>query len=126
MLIYLFRDESDNDIFAFSIAATGANIPALTPHTEWIFLEAFDTLKFPAPWDITDFQEVLDHLKADGNRHRSVRPFIFTGVLERLDMTARLFCETTTCSTSRFQTLTSFRPKQPGRNIYNRKVIGMA
>ena len=66
MVIYLFRDESDNDIFAFSIDATGANIPALTPHTEWIFLEALDVLKFPAPWDIADFQGVLDHLKADG------------------------------------------------------------
>jgi hypothetical protein len=36
-----------NDIFAFSI---GANIPAATPHTEWIFLEALDTLKFADPW----------------------------------------------------------------------------
>jgi hypothetical protein len=82
MVIYLFRDESDNDIFAFSIDVTGANIPALTPHAEWIFLEALDTLKFPAPWDITDFQGVLDHLKADGyyvfegefiERHQSVK-----------------------------------------------------
>jgi hypothetical protein len=62
----IFRDESDNDIFAFSIDMTGANIPAVTQHTEWIFLEVFDMLKFPAPWDITDFQGVLDHLKADG------------------------------------------------------------
>jgi hypothetical protein len=23
-------------------------------------------LKFPEPWDIDDFQDVLDHLKADG------------------------------------------------------------
>ena len=66
MLIYLFRDENDNNIFAFSIDVTGGNIPAITPHTEWIFLEALDTLKFPDPWDITDFQYVLDHLKADG------------------------------------------------------------
>ena len=66
MLIYLFRDESDNHIFAFSVDVTGANIPAVTPHTEWIFLEALDTLKFPDPWDIADFQGVLDHLKADG------------------------------------------------------------
>jgi len=66
MLIYPFRDESDNDIFAFSIDVTGANIPAVTPHTEWVFLEGLDTLKFPDPWDITDFQGVLDHLKADG------------------------------------------------------------
>ena len=66
MLAYLIRDGSDNDIFAFSIDVTGANIPAVTPLTGWIFLEALDTLKFPDPWDITDFQGVLDHLKADG------------------------------------------------------------
>ena len=66
MLIYLFRDGSDNDVFAFSIDVTGANTPAVTPHTEWIFLEALDTFKFPDPWDITDFQYVLDHLKANG------------------------------------------------------------
>jgi hypothetical protein len=29
MLIYLFRDESDNDVFAFSIDVTGSNIPPL-------------------------------------------------------------------------------------------------
>jgi hypothetical protein len=66
MRIYLFRDESKADVFAFSSDVTGENIPLITPHTEWIFLEAIDTLKFPAPWDITDFQEVLDRLKADG------------------------------------------------------------
>ena len=66
MVIYLFRDESSADAFAFSIDVTGANIPPVTPHTEWVFLEAIDTLKFPDPWDITDFQGVLDHLKADG------------------------------------------------------------
>jgi hypothetical protein len=66
MRINLFRDESDNDIFAFSIDVSGENIPAVTPHTERVFLEALDTLKFFDPWDITDFQGVLDHLKADG------------------------------------------------------------
>jgi hypothetical protein len=29
-------------------------------------LEAIDTLKFPEPWDIGDFQEVLDRLNTDG------------------------------------------------------------
>jgi len=29
-------------------------------------LEAIDTLKFPAQWEIDDFQDVLDHLTADG------------------------------------------------------------
>ena len=66
MLIYLFRDETDSEVFAFSADVTGANIPLITPHTEWIFLEVMDTLKFPEPWDIGDFQPVLDHLKADG------------------------------------------------------------
>jgi len=66
MQIYLFRDESKPEVFAFSSDVTGENIPLLTPLTEWIFLEAIDTLKFPDPWDITDFQEVLDRLKADG------------------------------------------------------------
>ena len=28
--------------------------------------ETIDTLKFPEPWDIADFQEVLDRLAADG------------------------------------------------------------
>jgi len=51
MHTYLFLDESDNDIFAFSIDVTGANIPPATPHTEWLFLEDIDTLKFPNPWE---------------------------------------------------------------------------
>ena len=66
MLIYLFRDESDREIFVFTVDRTGASIPPVTPYTEWIFLEAIDTLKFPEQWDIEDFQEVLDDLKADG------------------------------------------------------------
>jgi hypothetical protein len=54
-------------------------------------------LTFPDPWDLTDFQYVLDHLKAD---------YVFEGefieqppkrkgpeVLERRNMKARLFCE---------------------------------
>ena len=66
MQIYLFRDESDGEVFAFSTDASGGNIPPVTPHTEWIFLEAIDTLKFPEPWDIDDFQQVIDRLKSDG------------------------------------------------------------
>jgi hypothetical protein len=66
MRIYLFRDESDSGAFAFSTNMTGSNIPPVTPHTEWIFLEAIDTLTFPEPWDIDDFQPVIDHLKEDG------------------------------------------------------------
>jgi hypothetical protein len=66
MVIYLFCDESDNTVFALSIDPTGANIPPVTPLTEWILLEAIETLKFPEPWDIGDFADVLDHLREDG------------------------------------------------------------
>jgi hypothetical protein len=31
-----------------------------------MFIKALDTLKFPEPWDMHDFQYVLDHLRADG------------------------------------------------------------
>lgn len=90
MIIHLFRDESDSEIFALSVDPTGASIPPVTriqsgslPHTEWIFLEAIDTLKFAAQWDIDDFQEVLDHLKADGF-------YIFQGeLLDPLSLAAR-------------------------------------
>jgi hypothetical protein len=63
MVIHFFRDEADNDYFAFSVDGTGANIPPATPLTEWIFLETIDTLKVPEQWDITNFQYVLDDLK---------------------------------------------------------------
>jgi hypothetical protein len=43
MVIYLFR-EGDADVFAFSTDPTGQNIPPVTPLTEWIFVEAFETL----------------------------------------------------------------------------------
>ena len=66
MRIYLFRMKATAMLLPSRQTPTGANIPPVSPHTEWIFLEALDTLKFPDPWDITDFQGVLDHLKADG------------------------------------------------------------
>jgi len=46
MVSYLFRNEADNENFALSIDVTGENIPPITPLTEWIFVEAIDTLKF--------------------------------------------------------------------------------
>jgi hypothetical protein len=64
--IHLFRDDADQENFAFSVDVTGANIRPITPHTEWIFIEAMDTLRFPEPWDIDDFQPVLNHLRAHG------------------------------------------------------------
>jgi hypothetical protein len=65
MRIYLFRDESNSDAFAFSTDVTGANIPPVSPQTEWIFLGTIETL-IVEKWDIGDFQEVLDNLKGDG------------------------------------------------------------
>jgi hypothetical protein len=66
MVIYLFRDEANNENFALSIDETGENIPPITPHTEWIFVEVIDTLKFVEPWDIGDFSQALDRLRANG------------------------------------------------------------
>jgi hypothetical protein len=66
MVIYLFRDNAENENFALSVDVTGANIPPLTPHTEWIFVEAIDTLRFVEPWDIVDFNHALDWLRASG------------------------------------------------------------
>ena len=66
MVIYLFRDEANNENFALSVDETGENVPPITPHTEWIFVEAIDTLTFVEPWDISDFGQALDRLKADG------------------------------------------------------------
>jgi hypothetical protein len=66
MVIYLFRDKNSDDIFAFSTDVTGRSIPPAAATTEWMFIEALDTLKFPEPWDIGDFQYVLDHLQANG------------------------------------------------------------
>jgi hypothetical protein len=51
MRIFLFRDGSDSKVFAFSADVAGENIPPVTSHTEWIFIEVIDTLKFPEPWD---------------------------------------------------------------------------
>jgi hypothetical protein len=72
MVIYLFRDEANNENFALSIDETGENIPPITPHTEWIFVEVIDTLKFVEPWDIGDFSQALERLKANGY-------YMFTG-----------------------------------------------
>ena len=83
MNIYLFRDESSEDVFAFSVDPTGQNIPLVTPHTDWIFMEAMDSLQFPNPWDIDDFQHVLDHLKSDGY-------YLFEGeLIEPLNLRSR-------------------------------------
>jgi len=61
------RDESDSAVFALSTDVTGENISPVRSHTEWIFLEAIDTPRFPEPWEIDDFQQVLDHLRENGH-----------------------------------------------------------
>ena len=62
-----FRDESDSAVFALSTDVTGENISPVRSHTEWIFLEAIETPRFPEPWDVDDFQQVLDHLRENGH-----------------------------------------------------------
>jgi hypothetical protein len=42
IIIYLFRDIDDDDIFAFSTDLTGTNIPQVTQSTDWLFQEALD------------------------------------------------------------------------------------
>ena len=65
MLIYLFRDEGTDNL-ALTIDVTGGNLPPVTPSTDWIFLEAIDTLRSPPPWDVADFQCLLRRLRVDG------------------------------------------------------------
>jgi hypothetical protein len=36
--VYLFRDHSRSDTFAYSVDVTGRNIPQRTPETKWIFV----------------------------------------------------------------------------------------
>lgn len=65
VLIYLFRDEGTDNL-ALTIDVTGRNVPPVTPSTDWIFVEAIDTLRSPPPWDVADFQCLLHWLRTDG------------------------------------------------------------
>jgi hypothetical protein len=65
VLIYLFRDEGTENL-ALTIDVTGGNLPPVTASTDWIFVEAINTLRFPAPWAIADFQCLLRRLCAEG------------------------------------------------------------
>ena len=65
MLVYLFRQRRTDDL-ALTTDVTGRNIPAPTPSTPWIFVEALDTNKLAPPRDIADFEGVLRRLKAFG------------------------------------------------------------
>ncbi len=44
-----FRDEIDSDVFAFFTDVMGANIPPLTPHTEWIIPRSARYLEVSGP-----------------------------------------------------------------------------
>ena len=65
MLIYLFRDEGTDNL-ALTIDVAGGNLPPVTPSTDWIFLEAIDTLRSSPPWDVADFQRLHRWLRVDG------------------------------------------------------------
>jgi len=60
MLVYLFRDESSRDTFAYSTDVTGRNIPRTSPDTEWNFVAAERTK------GRAEFEEVTRHLRQQG------------------------------------------------------------
>jgi hypothetical protein len=64
--ICFFGDAGESETLAFSIARHGAAISPIGPQTEWVFLEAINTLKIPDAWISEDFQHVIEHLKSDG------------------------------------------------------------
>jgi hypothetical protein len=51
---------------ALTSDVTGRNIFAVTSTTNWLFVEAIDTLKLSVPWDTAHFQAVLAQLRVDG------------------------------------------------------------
>ena len=63
MIIYLFRDKEADDPLN---GCDRTNIPLVTQTTDWLFQEVLDSIEFASPWDVGDFRDVLDHLKADG------------------------------------------------------------
>ena len=65
MLIYVFRDEGTRNL-ALTIDVAGHNLPSVSPSTHWIFIEAIDTLRYPPPWKIADFQCLLRWLSVEG------------------------------------------------------------
>jgi hypothetical protein len=63
--IYIFRDEGSRNL-ALTIDVTGHNLRPVNPSTDWIFIEAINTLRFPPPWNVADFQCLLCWLWAAG------------------------------------------------------------
>jgi hypothetical protein len=66
MLIYLFRDENEDENFAFSGDMTGANRPPDHTAHRVDFSGGHRHTEVSRPWDNGDFRQVLEHLKADG------------------------------------------------------------
>ena len=50
--IYLFRDKGSTRSFAYSLDATGRNIPPLSEHTEWLFVAVIAAVQLDAQPDI--------------------------------------------------------------------------
>jgi hypothetical protein len=59
MLIYLFRDQSGSNRFAYSTDVTGRNIPRASPDTQWSFVAAEQI-------PVDDLDEVRLHLRRWG------------------------------------------------------------
>jgi hypothetical protein len=60
VFIYLFRDESGCNTFAYSTDVTGRNIPQPTPAAKWSFVAAL------ADRDIENFEDVRRRLRQHG------------------------------------------------------------
>jgi len=60
VFVYLFRDESGCNTFAYSTDVTGRNIPQPTMRTKWSFVAAL------ADRDIENFEDVRHRLRQQG------------------------------------------------------------
>ncbi len=60
MLVYLFRDDSGCNSFAYSTDVTGRNIPSASSHTNWKFVAAVTEP------DLEDSQKVMLGLRQRG------------------------------------------------------------
>jgi hypothetical protein len=65
VFVYLFRHTGTRNL-ALTSDVTGRNISAVTSTTNWLFVEAIDTLKLSVRRDTAGFQAVLAQLRLDG------------------------------------------------------------